>query len=209
MNKPKINSIIKSLSILLCVLCINFNLYAQKDNINIELLNDIEEYLNNINSVESQFVQLNPNDSLSEGMFYLQKPGKFRWEYKDQPIIIIANGKSLIYNDTELEQVNYIPMEKSIAALLVRKKLSFLDDDDLEILNLTTNEYATKLSFIKKGNEDIKELTFIFQNEPFRLGKISLINNNEDNITISFFDMKINQKKLPEQLFKIKDPRLF
>ena len=208
MNKLNINSIIKFFSILLCFLCVNINLYAEENDFNIELLNNIEKYLNNINSIESRFVQLNPDASLSEGVFYLQKPGKFRWEYKDQPIIIIANGNSLIYKDTELEQVNYIPMEKSIAALLVRKKLSFLDDD-LEILDLTTNEYATKLSFVKKGQNDIKEFTFIFQNEPFKLGKISLINNNDDNITISFFDMKINQEKLPEQLFKIKDPRLF
>lgn len=171
-----------------------------------QLLKKIEQYLNNIDSIKSNFVQLNPEGSLNDGVFYLSKPGKFRWEYNDQPLIIVANGKSLMYYDTELEQINYVPIEKSIAALLIQTNISF--SEDLKVLDLVKKDDSTKITLMKKNQKDIGEFSFIFQNEPFRLGKIELVDNIEQKIIVTFFEMSINQGKINNSLFTIKDPRL-
>ena len=84
-------------------------------------LKKIEIYLNDIVTLKANFVQINQHGSLSNGELFIKKPGKFRWDYKDLPILIVANGKSLIYYDKELEQANYVPMQDSIAAILTKK----------------------------------------------------------------------------------------
>lgn len=173
---------------------------------NTELLSKIENYLNNISSIKSNFIQLNPDNSINEGVFYLLKPGKFRWEYQNQPIIIVANGKSLIYYDTELEQINYVPIEQSIASLLIRNTISFTGD--LKIIDLTEKDDSTRITLVKKNQKDVGEFSFVFQNKPFKLGKIELIDNNEQRIIVTFFDMELNPNKIDKKLFKIKDPRL-
>lgn len=180
--------------------------FAQNNNFDQNSLIKISNYLNDIKSIEARFVQLDNNNVLSEGLFYIKKPGKFRWEYKDQPVIIISNGKSLIYKDTELEKINYMPIEKTMAFFLVRKNIDFLSKD-FQITNLVVNEYSTHLSFLQEKQKDIKEFTLVFKHKPFQLGKISFINDQEQKIEVSFFKMKTNNK-LSDKLFAIKDSRL-
>ena len=182
------------------------NATAQTLETNPKLVTEIENYLNNITSMEANFIQMNQDTSFSEGVFYLLKPGKFRWEYKDQPITIVANGKSLIYLDKELEQVNYIPIENTIAALLIQKNINL--NKDVAISELTTTENAIKITVTQEKQKEIKQLSLIFQRDPFELGKIELIDEQEQKIIITFFDKKINQKKPHKDLFQIKDPRL-
>ena len=180
---------------------------AEEKEFDMRVLLKIEQYLNGINSIKSNFVQLNSEGSLSEGVFYLKKPGKFRWEYQDQPIIIVANGKSLIYHDTELDQVNYIPIEQSIASLLVRRSISFASED-LEVVDLVEKGDSTRISLIKRNQKDVGEFSFLFQNDPFKLGKIELLDNQGQKISVTFFEMEINGAEMNKKLFQIKDPRL-
>ena len=180
---------------------------AEEKEFDMRVLLKIEQYLNGINSIKSNFVQLNSEGSLSEVVFYLQKPGKFRWEYQDQPIIIVANGKSLIYHDTELDQVNYVPIEQSIASLLVRRSISFASED-LEVVDLVEKGDSTRISLIKRNQKDVGEFSFLFQNDPFKLGKIELLDNQGQKISVTFFEMEINGAEMNKKLFQIKDPRL-
>lgn len=42
----------------------------------------------------------------SDGTFYLQRPGRFRWEYREPPQLVVADGKRVWLYDPELEQVS-------------------------------------------------------------------------------------------------------
>lgn len=169
-------------------------------------LNKIEKYLNNIHTAEAEFIQLNHDGTLSEGIFYLKRPGKFRWQYNDQPIIVISNGKSLIYYDTELEQSNYIPIENSIAALITRKKIKF--NSDLEVIKSIKTEGAMLITAKKSKQKDIGEFTFVFSIEPFELKKIELTDANKQKVSVNFINFLVNpSKKISDDLFTVKDSR--
>jgi len=171
-----------------------------------KLIKEIEDYLNNITTIKADFIQINADRSLSDGKFYLQKPGKFRWEYQDQPITIIANGKSLIYYDTELEQANYIPIEDTIASLLIKKKIIF--GGELKITNLNNQEESISITLEKENQKEVEKFSFIFKKNPLQLGKIALIDATEQKIEVNFYNMEINQGKFSNSLFTVRDPRL-
>jgi len=60
--------------------------------------------------------QLRPTQT-SEGEFYLQRPGKFRWEYhKPYTQQIVANGSTVWFYDADLAQVTIKPLERSIGS---------------------------------------------------------------------------------------------
>jgi outer membrane lipoprotein carrier protein len=52
----------------------------------------------------------------SRGTFYLQRPGRFRWEY-DTPNrqVIIADGKRVYLHDLELKQVSHQSQSRALA----------------------------------------------------------------------------------------------
>lgn len=50
----------------------------------------------------------------SEGVFYLQRPGLFRWEYRQPPQLVVADGDRVWLYDQELEQVSHQGQERTL-----------------------------------------------------------------------------------------------
>ena len=57
----------------------------------------VSTYLSSLQTLVGNFVQVGPDGSKTKGDFYIQKPGKLRFEY-DAPsqIAIVADGSSLV-----------------------------------------------------------------------------------------------------------------
>ena len=81
----------------------------------------IDGYLRSLNSLKAQFKQYTFNADRTRmmeatGTLYLQRPGRFRWEY-DRPTrqVIIADGKRVYLHDLELEQVSHQSQSKALS----------------------------------------------------------------------------------------------
>ncbi len=96
----------------------------------------LERYLRGLSSLQADFRQVSTvagGDAAEEafGRLYLQKPGRFRWDYR-QPSeqLIVSDGVNLWLFDRELEQVTVKPIDESLAttpALLLAGKSSVSD----------------------------------------------------------------------------------
>jgi len=79
-------------------------------------------YLDDLKSFEAQFRQTlrDSRGRITEeanGRLYLEKPGRFRWEYaKPNEQLIVSDGKNLWLFDVDLEQVTVKPLDASLAA---------------------------------------------------------------------------------------------
>ena len=72
----------------------------------VSIVRRIEDYLNDLKSVSARFIQISSNGSLAEGDVNIQRPGRMRFEYDEPvPIVMIANGVTLLYFDKKLKQL--------------------------------------------------------------------------------------------------------
>ena len=68
-----------------------------------DLLDRVSLYLSSVQTMVGNFVQIGPDGGRTEGTFYIQKPGKVRFEYNPpSPIDIIADGSSVVVRDRDL-----------------------------------------------------------------------------------------------------------
>jgi outer membrane lipoprotein carrier protein len=82
---------------------------------------ELERYLAGIKSFEADFVQT-LRDSRGQqrdearGRLYLEKPGRFRWEYREpSEQLIVSDGRNVWLHDVELEQVTVKPFDASLS----------------------------------------------------------------------------------------------
>jgi outer membrane lipoprotein carrier protein len=87
-----------------------------------EGLNRLQNYTGSLKTLRAKFTQTLFDEKMRQvevasGEFYLQKPGKFRWDYQ-QPYRqqIVADGKVLWMYDPELEQVTVRPLAEALGA---------------------------------------------------------------------------------------------
>jgi outer membrane lipoprotein carrier protein len=80
----------------------------------------VNAYLSGLTSLRADFEQFTFNADRtqlfeSRGTLYLQRPGRFRWEYA-APIqqLIIADGKRVYLHDLELKQVTHQSQSKAL-----------------------------------------------------------------------------------------------
>ncbi len=80
----------------------------------------LEAFLKGLTSLQSSFEQTTFNADRTRvtqgrGTLYLQRPGRFRWEY-DTPNkqVIIADGKRVYLHDLDLDQVSHQSEEKAL-----------------------------------------------------------------------------------------------
>ncbi len=164
-------------------------------------LQKIENYLNNINTLKAEFVQMSSNGGSAEGKIYIEKPSKIRMEYTaPDELLIVGNGDYIIYNDKELDQITNIDYKDIPATMILSNKIKF-DGKNLKVTDFYKDNGQTSVTVEMPNSAGVKPITLIFDNAPFRLKQWKVIDQQNIEVTISLFDSE-QDLKLSDDLFK-------
>ena len=95
----------------------------------------VSNYLSSLRQLSGNFVQVGPDGSKTKGDFYIQKPGKVRFEYDPPtPIAIIADGSSLAVRDTKLATQDIYPLSQTPLRFLLSDRIDLLKDTNVCLL---------------------------------------------------------------------------
>lgn len=82
----------------------------------------LDEFLKGLVSLKARFEQVLLDEEgvereRSRGMFYLSRPGRFRWDYESPyQQSIVADGQRVYVYDQDLEQVTVKPLQKALGS---------------------------------------------------------------------------------------------
>lgn len=168
----------------------------------------IERYLNGIKTMEARFLQISSDGSYSEGMIHLSRPGRMRIEYDPpNPIMVIADGSSLIYVDKEMEQATAIFLSLTPADLLLRKNLSFTSEEIL-ITGFKRSPGIIRVSLVKAESPLDGQLTLVFSDMPLELRKWAVNDAQGVKTTVSLLGSRFGIK-VDKTLFDYEMPDPF
>ncbi len=164
----------------------------------------VEDYINQIGTLQTRFLQASSNGAYAEGTLTLSRPGKLRLEY-DPPVqmLIVADGTWLIYKDTELDQVSYLPLNSTPAGIIVRQNMSFSDDD----LNVVGIERGPGVLSIRVTGKDADEgsMTLVFADRPMALKKWIVVDPQGIRTSVSLLSSRYGIA-VDRQMFIVKQP---
>jgi outer membrane lipoprotein-sorting protein len=89
----------------------------------------VSAYLSSLSTLVGNFVQVGPDGSKTRGEFYIQKPGKVRFEYDTpSPIEIIADGSSVAVRDRKLATQDIYPLSQTPLRYLLSDRIDLMRD---------------------------------------------------------------------------------
>lgn len=92
-------------------------------------INAISARLDALKSLRGRFTQIGPGGEFAEGTFYLQRPGKIRFEYAPpNPILVIADGFWVGIEDRKLRQTEKYPLSATPLSILLDEKVDLLKE---------------------------------------------------------------------------------
>jgi outer membrane lipoprotein-sorting protein len=96
------------------------------------LIGRIGKYLSAVQTMMGNFVQVGPDGGRTTGDFYMQKPGKIRFEYDDpSPIAIVADGTSVVVRDRKLATQDVYPLSQTPLRFLLSNNIDLLRDTNV------------------------------------------------------------------------------
>jgi outer membrane lipoprotein-sorting protein len=92
----------------------------------------VSAYLSSIPQLVGNFVQVGPDGSRVRGEFYMQKPGKIRFEYEPPSRIeIVADGQSVVVRDRKLATQDLYPLSQTPLRFLLSDRIDLLRETNV------------------------------------------------------------------------------
>ena len=96
------------------------------------VIDRVSTYLSTVQILSGNFIQVGPDGGRTQGQFYIQKPGKVRFEYDPpSPIDIISDGQSVVVRDRKLATQDLYPLSQTPLRFLLADRINLLKDTNL------------------------------------------------------------------------------
>ena len=165
----------------------------------------ILKYLQNFDSLKSDFIQVNNNGNVLSGKITILRPGKVRVEYNEIPLLIISDGKKIASINKELDSITFYRIKDIPLALLLFKNFSLKNVQILDYFDLE-NQLQIRLKEKDKEGEDFIDI--LFEKNTFTLKKWTVFNGKSNKTEVLLENVRLNDK-INKKIFEIEkdDPR--
>jgi outer membrane lipoprotein-sorting protein len=171
------------------------------------LIDRVNGYMTSVQSLIGDFVQVGPDGSRTEGKFYMQKPGRVRFEYDPpSPVELISDGQSLAVRDRRLATQDLYLLSQTPLRFLLADRIDLLKDTNV------TAVYADDL-FVTLVIEERQllggthRLMLMFGAKDFRLRQWTITDPQGYDTTVALYNLDSTKRPDPS-LFTINYERM-
>jgi outer membrane lipoprotein-sorting protein len=162
----------------------------------------VSSYLSSLQTLVGNFVQVGPDGSKTKGDFYIQKPGKVRFEYEaPNPVDIIADGSSLAVRDRKLATQDIYPLSQTPLRFLLSDRIDLLKDTN--VVNVTADDVFVSVTIEEKqALIGTSRLMLMIGAKDGQLKQWTVTDPQGYDTTIAVYNLD-SSKKIDPSLFKI------
>jgi outer membrane lipoprotein-sorting protein len=160
-------------------------------------LDRISLYLSSVQTMVGNFVQVGPDGGKTQGTFYIQKPGKVRFEYNPPtPIDIIADGSSVVVRDRNLATQDLYPLSQTPLRYLLADRIDILRDTD--VISVTSDDtFVTVVIEEKQLVVGTSRLMIMFDAKDLALRQWTVTDPQGLDTTVAVFNLDATKKPDP------------
>lgn len=159
--------------------------------------------LNAVQRLQGRFMQTSPGGARASGMFYLQRPGRLRFQY-DPPatMLIVADGNVVSMRDTELRTTERTPIRSTPLSLILGETINL--ERDARVLRVSrAGPWLMVTARDRRGQTD-GQITLQFHGPNAELRSWDVIDATGARTRITLSDIT-QPASLDRSLFRLED----
>ena len=162
----------------------------------------VSNYLSSLQQLTGNFVQVGPDGTKTKGDFYIQKPGKLRFEYDPPtPIAIVADGSSLAVRDRKLATQDIYPLSQTPLRFLLSDRIDLLKDTN--VVSVSADDvFISVIIEEKQALIGTSRLMLMVGTKDGQLKQWTITDPQGYDTTVAVYNLDAN-KKVDPGLFKI------
>ncbi len=148
---------------------------------------EVRAYLVALTTLKARFLQANSDGSVAEGLVYLARPDKLRFEYQSPAgLLLVANGSSLRVYDPEIDKVTELPFADTPASLMLRADIDL--GGAISVIAIGREGGVVSITVAQRDSPGAGSLTAVFSERPFELRQWTVHDAQGFDTRVTLFD---------------------
>lgn len=169
------------------------------------LLDKATAYIQGLSSAKGRFVQTDARGTQTQGTFYMQRPGKARFQY-DPPagLLVVSNGSNVNIFDSRLKTYESYPLSKTPLNLLLAREVRL----DRGVIITDVRPLADGFTVVAQDakRQALGRISIDFSDAPMALTGWTVTDIKGGQIRVRLVDFA-ETSDLDPKLFVLTDPR--
>ena len=171
------------------------------------ILDAISARLNGVATLKGDFVKINPDGNISQGAFYISKPGKMRFEYKPPtPTLIVADGRTVAVANTRLNTVDRYPLSDTPLDIVLGTDVDLKNSSAL--VSIEHQNGSVVIGARSNANMSHANVSLVFSDPGYELRQWTVVDNQGLTTTVALRDV-VAGATLSPSLFLLPDKNPF
>jgi len=164
-------------------------------------LAEISRAMINIQTMNGEFVQFNPDGEQLDGEFYMARPGRVRFQY-DPPttVSVIADGSSVLVFDRRLQTYDIWPLSQTPLRLLLDSNLDLATTDKVTRVGVASDLVEVELQDETRFSSGT--LNLVFDRTTLELRQWTVTDQQGLQTMVALYNVETGNS-LPADLFEI------
>lgn len=161
-------------------------------------------YLQGLSSAKGDFIQTDSRGRTTRGTFYLQRPGKARFEYAaPSGLLIVSDGSNVNVHDKRLKTFDRYPLGSTPLALFLARQVRLDQGVKVERVTRTDNGFQILARDARRQADGAIAMTF--GGSPLRLTEWTVIDPQGGRTRVQLSSLQ-PASGLSPSLFVLRDP---
>lgn len=154
-------------------------------------LDRISTYLNSVKTLQGEFVQVGPNGQMDQGKFYMQRPGKLRFEYDPpSPMLIVSDGRTVAVSNSKLKTVDRYPLSALPLDMILGEDVDWRRDR--AVMRVSHQPGLLVIEARTSRNRSKPNISITFAEQPLELRQWTIIDDQGLPTTVALRNLTTN-----------------
>jgi len=168
------------------------------------IIDRVAKALTDTKTAQGRFTQVDPQGSPSSGLFYIDRPGKVRFEYSSpEPMFIVSDGATVSIEEPKRNAYDAIPLASTPLHLFLRSNIDLRKDGS--VTDVTSSNGFHFVTLVDKSGEAEGKMILQFRATDFALIGWRQVDGTGAETKVQLMDIKQNVP-LKASLFVVRDP---
>lgn len=164
-------------------------------------LDALSAYLNSLTTAEGSFTQINADGTVATGDIYLHRPGRMRFDYAGDELVVIAGGQQVaIFDGRSNTPPEQYPLAQTPLNLILARNVDLAASG--KVVGHMFDGIATRVTAQDPNRPEIGTIELIFTDDPVELRQWIITDNSGAQTTLVLGAM-VQGGRLPASLFNI------
>jgi outer membrane lipoprotein-sorting protein len=175
---------------------------VELDQRQVNSLERVTKFFNSTATLVGKFHQIGPDGSKTEGVFYMQRPGRVRFQYEEpSPIELVSDGSSIAVRNRTLATQDIYPLSQTPLRFLLADKIDLLRDSNITSV-FQDDLFVTIVIEEKSQIAGTHRLRMLFGAKDNQLKQWTITDPQGFDTTVSVYDLDSKTRPDPG-LFRI------